>query len=103
MLTEKNTDLLISILLIERIKRCRDAYGLTQILAFKFNIIDNVRVIKELISEDLINYTETNGLGHFTLSAKGRYILGELDRDLFREKLLIEYPKDIEFIKVLLR
>jgi hypothetical protein len=71
-----------------------------RLLDRKFDIFNCVGVINNLITDDLIDYTEKDGVKHFILNEKGNQTLHQ-QRDKIIEMLREKFPNEIDIINKL--
>jgi DNA-binding PadR family transcriptional regulator len=94
-------DIFIPLVLIKEVESFRDSYSLTKVLAWKFDIISIVDVIKNLEKHGLIIVRITNGNKYFTITNKGlEYI--EVNKYEGKRLLLEKYIEEQSFINSIL-
>ena len=102
-MTDKEFKLGLGVYLIYQLESCRNGYGLTKALAWKFDIIDSVDFTESLVKEELVSKQVINGLEHFTITMKGKEFIKILLHDNFYQEMLQRYPLQKEFIDGLFR
>lgn len=95
-----NTNYLIALLLIKRVKSYRNSYSLTKVLAWKFDIINFVELIEKLTKQSMIEVKKINGINHYEITEKGETYLNENLEDA-KPFILQKYLTEKDFINTL--
>lgn len=65
-------DNFIALILINNVESFRDSYSLSKVLAWKFDIITVLDVVKKLEEENLINKRTEMGISKYEITKKGK-------------------------------
>jgi hypothetical protein len=89
---------LLTLLILSKVERFRNAYDLCKVLAWKFKIIECHELSSFLAREKLTNEVLINAIHHYTVTAEGQGYL-DTNEEWLKAELVTRYPGEQEFIQ----